>query len=71
VAGVKRRAKDEELKRQALELRKQGLTQEGVARKLGVSPMTISNWEREATKNFAKIANSLIANNSQLLTLER
>jgi transcriptional regulator with XRE-family HTH domain len=58
----------EELKQKALELRKQGLTQEEVAERLGVSPMTISNWEREATKNFAKIANSLIANNSQLLT---
>jgi transcriptional regulator with XRE-family HTH domain len=58
----------EELKQKALELRKQGLTQEEVAERLGVSPMTISNWEREATKNFAKIANSLIANNSQLLS---
>jgi transposase len=32
VEGVKRRAKDEELKRQALELRRQGLTQEEVAK---------------------------------------
>jgi ParB-like chromosome segregation protein Spo0J len=61
----------EELKKKALELRKQGLTQEEVAEKLGVSPMTISNWEREGTKNFAKIAKTLVENNSQLPQLEK
>ncbi|MFZ8785004.1 helix-turn-helix domain-containing protein [Thermocrinis sp.] len=67
VQGVKRRAKDEELKRQALELRKQGLSQQEVAERLGVTKMAISNWERES-KQPAKIADSLLANNSQLLT---
>jgi DNA-binding XRE family transcriptional regulator len=57
----------EELKKKALELRKQGLTQEEVAERLGVTKMTISNWERES-KDSAKIANSLLANNSQLLS---
>jgi len=67
VEGVKRRAKDEELKRQALELRKQGLTQEEVAKRLGVTKMAISNWEKES-KQPAKIADSLLAKNSQLLS---
>ncbi len=58
----------EELKKKALELRKQGLTQEEVAERLGVSQMTISRWESEGLNNFAKIANSFIANNSQLLS---
>ncbi len=65
VEGVKRRAKDEELKRKALELRRQGLTQQEVAERLGVTKMAISNWERES-KQPAKIADSLLANNSQL-----
>jgi len=68
VEGVKRRAKDEELKRQALELRKQGLTQEEVAKRLGVGRQTISDWERESLPKPAKIADSSIANNSQLLS---
>jgi len=68
VEGIKRRAKDEELKRQALELRKQGLTQEEVAKRLGVGRQTISDWERESLPKPAKIADSSIANNSQLLT---
>jgi ParB-like chromosome segregation protein Spo0J len=67
VEGVKRRAKDEELKRQALELRRQGLTQEEVAKRLGVGRQTISDWERESLPKPAKIADSSIANNSQLL----
>jgi len=66
VQGVKRRAKDEELKKQALELRKQGLTQEEVAKRLGVGQQTISDWERESLPKPAKIADSSIANNSQL-----
>jgi len=66
VQGVKRRAKDEELKRQALELRRQGLTQQEVAERLGVDQKTISNWERDTLGKPAKIADSPIANNSQL-----
>jgi ParB-like chromosome segregation protein Spo0J len=58
VAGVKRRAKDEELKRQALELRRQGLTQEEVAKRLGVGRRTISDWERESLAEPEKIADS-------------
>jgi ParB-like chromosome segregation protein Spo0J len=68
VEGVKRRAKDEELKRKALELRRQGLTQEEVAKRLGVGRQTISDWERESLPKPAKIADSSIANNSQLLS---
>jgi len=66
VQGVKRRAKDEELKRQALELRRQGLTQQEVAERLGVSQQTISKWEGETLPQPAKIADCSIANNSQL-----
>jgi ParB-like chromosome segregation protein Spo0J/Ca2+-binding EF-hand superfamily protein len=58
----------EELRQKALELRKQGLTQEEVAERLGVSQMTISRWESEGLNNFAKIAKTFIANNSQLLS---
>jgi transcriptional regulator with XRE-family HTH domain/uncharacterized ParB-like nuclease family protein len=71
VEGVKRRAKDEELKRQALELRKQGLTQEEVARQLGVAQNTISMWENETRSQIsqsAKIAGFDNAKNSQLLS---
>jgi len=51
----------EELKQKALELRKQGLTQEEVAKQLGVARNTISMWEwenetRSQMSNFAKIA---------------
>ena len=68
VQGVKRRAKDEELKRQALELRKQGLSQQEVAERLGVSQRVISNWERESLAQPEKIAGSSNEKNSQLLT---
>jgi len=57
-AGLKRREKPEEVKEKALEMRRQGLSQEEVARELGVSQMTISNWERDALKEPAKIAGS-------------
>jgi ParB-like chromosome segregation protein Spo0J len=46
-----------ELKKKALEMRKQGYTQEQVARELGVDERTIKNWERNERENFAKIAN--------------
>ncbi len=68
VEGVRRRAKDEELKKQALELRKQGLSQQEVAERLGVSQRVISNWERESLAQPAKIAGSSNENNSQLLS---
>ena len=42
--------KKEELKKQALELRAQGLSVREVGEKLGVSRMTISNWENEPVK---------------------
>mgnify|MGYP000108321583 CR=1 FL=1 len=69
VQGITRRKKDEELKRQALELRKQGLTQQEVAERLGVGRQTISDWERESLPKPAKIADSSIANNSQLVLI--
>jgi len=56
VEGVKRRAKDEELKRQALELRRQGLTQEEVAKRLGIARNTISVWENETQSQMSKPA---------------
>jgi transposase/AcrR family transcriptional regulator len=56
VEGVKRRAKDEELKRQALELRKQGLSQQEVAKRLGVARNTISVWENETQSQMSKPA---------------
>jgi len=58
VEGVKRRAKDEGLRRQALELRRQGLTQEEVAERLGVGRRTISDWERGSLAEPEKIADS-------------
>jgi ParB-like chromosome segregation protein Spo0J len=68
VEGIKRRVKDEQLKKQALELRRQGLSQQEVAKRLGVSQRVISNWERESLEQPAKIADSSNANNSQLLS---
>jgi len=44
VEGVKRRAKDEELKRQALELKNQGLSTREIASRLGVDHSTIVKW---------------------------
>jgi len=58
VEGVKRRAKDEGLRRQALELRKQGLSQQEVAERLGVGRRTISDWERGSLAEPEKIADS-------------
>jgi ParB-like chromosome segregation protein Spo0J len=55
--GLKRREKPEELKEKALEMRKQGYTQEEVARELGIARNTISDWEREMSQP-AKIADS-------------
>jgi len=55
--------------RQALELRRQGLTQQEVAERLGVNQATISRWEMETQSQIcepAKIADLHIANNSQL-----
>jgi len=66
VEGIRRRAKDEELKRQALELRRQGLSQQEVAERLGVSQRVISNWERESLAQPAIFAGSSNENNSQL-----
>jgi len=57
-SGLKRREKPEEMKEKALEMRRQGLTQEQVARELGVSQRVISNWERDALEEPAKIADS-------------
>jgi len=68
VEGIKRRAKDEELKKKALELRNQGLSQQEVAERLGVSQRVISNWERESLAQPEKIAFSSNENDSQLLT---
>jgi ParB-like chromosome segregation protein Spo0J len=58
VQGLKRREKPKDIKEKALEMRRQGYTQEEVARELGVSKMAISNWERES-KEPAKIADCL------------
>jgi len=68
VEGIRRRAKDEGLRRQALELRRQGLSQREVAERLGVSQQVISKWERETLPQPARVADCSIANNSQLLT---
>jgi ParB-like chromosome segregation protein Spo0J len=57
-SGLKRREKPEEVKEKALEMRKQGYTQEEVSRELGVSQRVISNWERDALEESAKIAGS-------------
>jgi len=56
-SGLKRREKPEEVKEKALEMRKQGYTQEQVARELGVGRKTISDWEREMAEP-EKIADS-------------
>jgi ParB-like chromosome segregation protein Spo0J len=72
VQGITRRKKDEELKRQALELRKQGLSQQEVAERLGVNQATISRWETETQSQIcepAKIADLHNANNSQLVLI--
>jgi len=57
-SGLKRKTRDDEVKEKALEMRRQGYTQEQVAEELGVSKMAISKWERES-KQPAKIADCL------------
>jgi len=72
VEGIRRREKGEELKRQALELRKQGLTQQEVAERLGITQGTISKWESETQSQIfqpAKIADWNNVNNSQLVLI--
>jgi len=56
-SGLKRKTRDDKVKEKALEMRRQGYTQEQVARELGVGQSTISDWEREISKP-AKIADS-------------
>jgi transposase len=58
-SGLKRREKPEEMKEKALEMRKQGLTQEQVSKELGIPIGTIKRWDAE-DKRFepAKIADS-------------
>ena len=58
-SGLKRREKPVEMKEKALEMRKQGLTQEQVAKELGIPIGTIKRWDAE-DKRFesAKIADS-------------
>jgi len=46
-SGLKRREKPEEVKEKALEMRKQGATQEQVAKSLDINPKTVQRWERE------------------------
>ena len=55
VEGVKRRAKEEELKRQALELKKQGLSTREIASKLGVDHSTIVKWYGGSGENLQKL----------------
>jgi ParB-like chromosome segregation protein Spo0J len=55
-SGLKRREKPEDIREKALEMRRQGYTQEQVARELGVDQKTISNWERDSLGEPAKIA---------------
>jgi len=57
--GIKRREKPEELKEEALRLRAQGLTQEEVAKKLGIDQTTISKWEGKYD-NLQKLQNVII-----------
>jgi len=56
-SGLKRKAKPEDIREKALEMRRQGYTQEEVARELGVDERTIRNWEKNEPEKPAKIAN--------------
>jgi transposase/uncharacterized ParB-like nuclease family protein len=68
VEGVKRRAKDEELKRQALELRRQGLSQKEIAEKLGLPKQTISVWLNENYSQVQNLQKLQILDQPQLLS---
>jgi transcriptional regulator with XRE-family HTH domain len=46
----------EDIREKALEMRRQGYTQEQVARELGVDERTIRNWEKSEPEKPAKIA---------------
>jgi ParB-like chromosome segregation protein Spo0J len=54
--GLKRNANPEELKEKMLEMRKQGYTQEEVARELNIPLGTIKRWDTEERFEPAKIA---------------
>ena len=69
VEGVKRRAKDEELKKKALELRDQGMSLREIADRLGVSKSTVEDWVNESVRNLQKLQISDSANNLQLLLI--
>jgi transposase/uncharacterized ParB-like nuclease family protein len=55
VQGVKRRAKDEELKEKARELRDQGYSLREIARQLDVHPETVRDWTLESVGNLQKL----------------
>jgi len=55
-SGLKRKAKPEDIRGKALEMRRQGYTQEQVAKELGVDQGTISRWEKDELCESAKIA---------------
>ena len=58
-SGLKRREKPDEVKEKALEMRRQGATQEQVAKELGISIGTIKWWDAEDKRlEPAKIADS-------------
>jgi ParB-like chromosome segregation protein Spo0J len=68
VEGIRRRAKDEELKRQALELRKQGFSQKEIAEKLGLPKQTISVWLNENYSQVQNLQKLQIVDQPQLLS---
>lgn len=66
--GVRRRANHEELKKQALELRKQGLSQKEIAEKLGLPKQTISVWLNENYSQVQNLQKLQILDQPQLLS---